>query len=256
MSKFTNHQEGTISWVDLGSSDAEVARSFYAAVLGWEYDISGPEFGYYANAKTADGQVAGIGPKMPGDESPSFWSAYFCSYDSEATCARAKTLGGTVLVEPMQVGEQGKMSILRDPAGAVFGVWQPINHKGVAVKMEPGALRWTESYSRDAAGAVKFYSALFGLKEKPVPGSGGYHMLATQEGEDVAGVMQMDENFPDGIPSYWQVYFQVENTDAAVDRARAQGAQVYTEPFNTGYSRVAVVADPTGASFSMFGPEA
>ena len=52
---------GTPTWVDLTTPDPDGARKFYHALFGWDYDISGPEFGSYANARSGPSLVAGIG---------------------------------------------------------------------------------------------------------------------------------------------------------------------------------------------------
>ncbi len=67
MPHYSSHKAGTLSWADLGSTDAATARAFYSAVMGWEYEVLGAEFGYYANAKYGGHFVAGIGGKMLND---------------------------------------------------------------------------------------------------------------------------------------------------------------------------------------------
>ena len=51
--------------------------------------------------------------------------------------------------------------------------------------------------------------------------------------------MQMDENFP-GPPNFWGVYFAVEDADATVETAKAEGARIRMEPFDTPPGRIAV----------------
>ncbi len=62
--------------------------------------------------------------QRPDENIPPNWTTYIGTQDADATVARAKELGGMVLNGPMDVPGQGRFAIIRDPAGAVFGVWQ------------------------------------------------------------------------------------------------------------------------------------
>ena len=64
-----------------------------------------------------------------------------------------KANGGMVFMEPMDVLDVGRMGIFADPAGAVFGVWQPGTHAGAGVVNEPGTLCWNELITTDVDGA-------------------------------------------------------------------------------------------------------
>jgi len=50
------------AWVDLASKDAAASRDYYAKLFGWKVEISGPDAGGYALAKSGGKDVAGIGP--------------------------------------------------------------------------------------------------------------------------------------------------------------------------------------------------
>jgi predicted enzyme related to lactoylglutathione lyase len=50
------------------------------------------------------------------------------------------------------------------------------------------------------------------------------------------------------------VYFAVEDTDATAARATELGGAVRVEPFDSSAGRIAVVADPQGAAFSIISP--
>ena len=57
-----------------------------------------------------------------------------------------------------------------------------------------------------------------------------------------------------GIAPHWLVYFAVDDADVAADRARRSGGQVQQAPFDSSYGRIAVLADPGGAVFSVLAP--
>ena len=67
------------------------------------------------------------------------------------------------------------------------------------------------------------------------------------DGKPIGGCMQMDENFPPGLPTHWMVYFAVADCDATADRAKALGGTVHVEPMDIPVGRMAVIQDPGGA---------
>ncbi len=54
-----------------------------------------------------------------------------------------------------------------------------------------------------------------------------------------------------GIPASWQVYFQVDDTDASVETATKLGGSVMSPPVDIPPGRFAVLADPQGAVFHV-----
>lgn len=80
-----------------------------------------------------DGQkmVAGfVGPRTDGSGWPSggpepHWVAYFGVDDVDTAAKKAQELGGKVLLPPTDVPKFGRAAVLRDPQGAVFGVFTP-----------------------------------------------------------------------------------------------------------------------------------
>jgi hypothetical protein len=62
---------------------------------------------------------------LPDDSMPAQWQPYVAVDDADRTTAKAKELGGSALVEPMDVSNVGRIAVLRDPQGAVFGIIKP-----------------------------------------------------------------------------------------------------------------------------------
>lgn len=241
---------GTPIWFDLSTPNLEAARAFYSAVLGWTWQVGGPEFGHYSNAFIGDATVAGAGP-MPPNAPVSAWMVYFGVASADEAAGRIAEHGGQVLMPPMDVGPFGRMAIAQDPTGAVFGLWQPGTHAGRQVADEPGAVCWSEVNTRGGEAARAFYSGVFGLNTSKMPGGGTeYWMMGTAEQGPCCGVLQMNAQWGE-IPPHWMVYFAVEDTEAAVERVRAAGGTVHVAPFDTPPGRMAVVGDPLGAVFSV-----
>jgi len=231
--------------VDYGASDVDAAKDFYGRLLGWEFTGGDPEDGGYLNATRNGEQAAGLGPLMDPSASPS-WTVYFATGDADATASRIREAGGSVVVEPMDVGPMGRMAIAQDPQGNTFGLWQSGTHTGCRVYNEPGALVWEEAAVDDPEAARAFYSAVFGFTFDEVPGAEGYTTFA-RGGDPLGGL----GGHQPGSPKGWSVCFAVASTDDAVAAVEAGGGKVTMAPMDTEYGRFAVVEDPWGAPFSV-----
>jgi uncharacterized protein len=145
----------------------------------------------------------------------------------------------------------------RGPDGR--GLWQPGRHRGAQIVNEPGSWNWSDLISTDATGAEAFYGAVFGWRADQIDmGEGpytlwrvpGYRAIhgAPEGFEDVVAGMRAA---PPGQAARWAVSFVVDDADAAAARARELGGSVVVEPFEVTFSRLAVVADPAGATFTV-----
>ena len=254
MTRTSKHEPGTVCWVDLMTTDAEAARTFYKALFDWTFAIGGPESGYYSMANLGDDHVAGLGQIPSGANMPSAWSVYFASTDLDATIARIKEHGGAVMMGPMDVMEEGRMGVFADPTGAVFGVWQPKRHIGAMRVDEPGAMVWREVMSPDAAKARDFYAKVFDLTTQKIEGGMEYWTFHKDD-QTVGGVMQMNDQMHDGMPPHWMTYFAVSDTDASAAKMTELGGKLYGGPFDSPYGRMAFGADPTGGAFAIIKPQ-
>ena len=253
MSEMTTYVPGTPSWVDLGSPDLDGAVEFYAGLFGWEVPASEnvEQTGGYRRATKNGRDVAGMMPLMQ-EGQPTVWSSYVAVEDADATAAAVKEAGGTVMAEPMDVMDLGRMAIFVDPTGAVFGVWQAGTFPGAGLVNEPGALAWNELGTRDPEAAKAFYAAVFGwgFEDKDMGEMGTYTLWKRGEAE-IGGMMDITGRVPDEVPAHWLAYFAVEDTDAAVEQVKGSGGDVRFGPVDIPAGRFAVVADPFGAVFAV-----
>ncbi|WP_168734936.1 VOC family protein [Deinococcus sp. KSM4-11] len=252
MPEATTHPAGTPTWFDLSTGKPEEAKAFYTALFGWEFEDYGPELGHYHRARKDGEEIAGMVPQSPQmPDMPSAWSVYFASDDAHADAARIRELGGSVLVEPMQVMNLGHMMVATDPTGAVFGLWQPIDFHGYTVAAEHGAPAWQEVLTRDSGKARDFYTTLFHSTAQAVPGGLTYYTLK-QGDTETAGIMQMDEgHWPASVPPHWMTYFAVDDVQQALKTAEEHGGRVNVPPFASPFGTIAILADPDGAVFSV-----
>ena len=84
----------------------------------------GPEYGGYRIFNRGETGIAGL-MTLPDDSMPAHWQPYVAVDDPDSTTARANELGGSALIEPMDVPNVGRIAVLRDPQGAVFGIFKP-----------------------------------------------------------------------------------------------------------------------------------
>ncbi|MGJ7441298.1 VOC family protein [Aquipuribacter sp. MA13-6] len=241
---------GTPCWVDYGAVDVDAAVGFYSEVLGWTPETADPEHGGYVMCTVRGHDAAGIGPSTtPGV--PSAWVTYLASTDADATAAAATEAGGMVLAEPFEVVGLGRMAIVADPQGAVFGVWQALGRIGSAIVNEPGGLTWNDAAHPDPAAARTFYARVFGYRYQALPGAGDvYRTFSVDGGHPLGGMGGLPA---EGVPAHWLTYFAVADADAAVAVARRRGASVGAGPFDTEFGRIATLTDPWGATFAVMG---
>lgn len=243
---------GAPTWIDLSTSDLARAQEFYGTVFDWTFESAGPDYGGYVNA-AKDGQpVAGLMYNDPQWNTPDGWNIYFHTADVAATVAASVTNGAKTCVEPMEVPDKGHMAMLADPAGAVFGLWQPIGHYGYEVVGEAGTPVWTELHSRDYAATLDFYRAVLGWQTEVMSDTDDFrYTTAIFGGEQLLGVMDSAAFLPDGVPSHWSTYLGAVDVDKTLAAVTDNGGTVLRPAEDTPYGRLAQVADPTGAMFSL-----
>lgn len=246
------YEQGVPSWADLATPDIDGAKSFYAALFGWDYHEEQTESVPYTMADKNGLSAAGIGP-LQGDM-PSVWTTYISVDDADEIAGAITEAGGTILMEPADIMDSGRIAMAADPTGAVFGIWQAKEHSGAAIVNEHGALNWNELQTDDVDKAVDFYTAVFGYEAETGEGvSGPYTSLSVGE-RAIAGAMP--KPVPE-IPNYWGVYFAVDDIDDALETAKDNGGQLTYGPMDIpDVGRAAGVVDPFGAHFTVIELEA
>jgi predicted enzyme related to lactoylglutathione lyase len=257
MTIHTSHAHGTFSWLELATTDATAAKRFYGELLGWSYEDrpAGPDM-IYTMCKLGDRYAAAlyaISGSPPG-ASPQ-WSSYVTVTDVDTTTREAIKRGSSVIKEPFDVMDVGRMAIFRDPTGAPLCLWTARKHIGAEVIDEPGALAWNELLTTDTKLAAEFYSGIFGWTTSAVDmGPAGTYTIFKRTGatRDVAGMMAMPADMK-GVPSHWLGYFAVADCDKSAGRASEQRGRVLVPPTDIpNVGRFAVVQDPQGARFAIF----
>jgi uncharacterized protein len=241
---------GNFCWFELGTSDQNAAKEFYAELFGWGYNDMPmpPEMGGVYTTWLKDDKDVGamyqLGPQMEGV--PPHWMLYVAVDSADATAAKITELGGELLMEPFDVMDFGRMVAFKDPTGATLSVWEPKEHFGADLVNATGSACWSELATTDVKKAGSFYSSLFGwsLKESS---DGMPYTEFNNQGQAIGGMTPMDG------PPYWTVYFAVDDCDASAERAKDLGATICHPPTDIpNAGRFAVIQDPQGAVFSIF----
>lgn len=249
MGERTSHSPGTISWSDLGTSDPDGAKSFYSSLFGWEQDdMPIPDGGTYTMLRKDGKDAAALSAAQEG--MPTVWNTYVTVESANNAAAKAGELGATVIAEPFDVMDAGRMAVIADPTGAVFCVWEPGQNIGAEIVNGPGALTFSQLNTADPDRAIEFYSGLFGWGSEPVEG-GNMRYWALSNGERMAGgIMEMPADM--GAPPHWLNYFGIESVEDAVGRIGELGGQIMLPPTELPGGKIIVASDPQGAMFGLW----
>jgi predicted enzyme related to lactoylglutathione lyase len=239
-------------WVDLSTADPKAAQEFYGQLFGWQMDVTDdPQYGGYAMAMNGELAAAGIGGTQ--DESqPNVWSLYIGTDDIDELTTKVTDNDGTVVAPPFDVGDQGRMAIYQDPSGGFISAWQG-SGAGSFVWDEDNAFGWAELNARGVGEVVPFYERVFGWTSRQSemgPDQPPYTEFLVS-GESILGAWEMNPMVPAEVPSYWQVYFNVDDVDAAFQKAIVLGAREMVAPQDFPGGRFAILMDPQGASFAL-----
>lgn len=135
-------------WTEVYTRQKDRVDAFYEKVFGFQgteldvsgadasgaagpgTDESGPDFRMWSPAGTEPGPETAVGGRsvitdaFPA-EMPSYFLSYFAVQDCNSTAGHAVRLGGRISAPPFDI-PHGRMAVLQDDQGAVFGVLQPL----------------------------------------------------------------------------------------------------------------------------------
>jgi predicted enzyme related to lactoylglutathione lyase len=172
----------------------------------------------------------------------------------DATIAQAQKLGATAHGPAMDIPQVGRYAVLQDPQGAVFSVFTAAGEMS-APPGETGQFSWAELNTTDYEAAWKFYSALFGWKERSQmdmgEGMGTYFMFQDPEEKTKGGISNMAKHM--GVPAHWLYYVTVDDMDACIQRIKKAGGKILNGPMPIpGNDVIAQCQDPQGAFFAVY----
>ncbi len=119
--------------VELTTDDLSGARKFYGALFTWKV-AAAPHMPTYLMIDTGKKATGGGMQPRPMPEAPTAWLPYVEVADVKKTLAKAKKLGGAIVVDAQPVGAMGVIGVFSDPRGAMLGVWSAAPKKKRAPK--------------------------------------------------------------------------------------------------------------------------
>jgi predicted enzyme related to lactoylglutathione lyase len=247
---------GYFAWYELMTTDVAAAAAFYRDVVGWGTKADSTSQPPYALFTAGEVPTAGLmelpaeGRKMGAMPR---WMGYVGVRDAYVAADRIKRLGGAIYVPPTDTNI-GRIAVAADPRGATFGV---IDRPQVTPQQstdsgKPGRIGWHELLATDVAKEVAFYCELFGWQAADTDNhlTDAYVSLSAG-GQVIGGAFK---NPTEKALPFWLIYFNVDDLDAAAERARAGGGQALVNDIELpGGSWVAHCVDPQGAAFSLQG---
>jgi uncharacterized protein len=264
---------GVPSWIDTTQPDPAAAAAFYGPLFGWEFEERMPpgSDGSYLMATLDGREVAAVSSAAPGSPVAA-WNTYVQVDSADEVAVTVRAAGGTVITEPFDVFDAGRMAVCADPAGATFSLWRPGTTQGAEIVNAPGSWNFSELYADDLDAAQRFYGAVFGWEADGIdmgalaglmvrlpgyadfleqfdPGIKQRHAdFGAPPGfsDCVAWILPLDEGAP-----HWNVTFSVADTDAVAATAQQHGGTVVVEPLDVPPVRTAVLRDPAGAQFTV-----
>jgi predicted enzyme related to lactoylglutathione lyase len=256
---------GDFIWYELMTSDADGAKAFYDAVVGWDIGEGVPEYGGYRMIGTSDGKSAGgllpLTDEMQEHGARPTWLGYINVADVDRAVTDIEAAGGKSLMPAFDIPNIGRIAMVLDPQGAPFYVMKPIPPAG-----EPNAqsdvfssdaqqrIGWNELSTSDPAAARAFYTEQFGWGTNDFMDMGemGEYRFIDHQGKRLGALCGL---MPGGQPK-WRFYIRVPSIAGAKATAESKGGTIAMGPHQVPTGEwILIGTDPQGAEFALVGGE-
>jgi uncharacterized protein len=241
------HHAGKFVWFDLLTDDAAAAKTFYAAMFGWQYE-PWPGFDRYAFIKSGDETIGGILTLKPHEgQKISQWFGYVSVDDVDAAVGQFEARGGKLWRGPVDIPGRGRAALVADPQGGFVALLR--SEKGDPPDGRQPAMNrwmWVDYVANDTVQASAFYAELFGYKAEVAERVGNREYYLFKQGDRLRAGM-FKNPWPKVRPN-WLPYIRVADPAELVEKTRQLGGIVVVEPrADLRNGSTAVVLDPTGA---------
>jgi predicted enzyme related to lactoylglutathione lyase len=119
------HIDHAIDYIEISASDVAVAKRFYSAAFGWEFNDYGPGYaGIRGRGRDADGNANKEMGGLRQDPGVSGRTPLVVLYaaDLDRTLASVRAAGGAIVKEPFTF-PGGRRFHFTDPSGNELAVW-------------------------------------------------------------------------------------------------------------------------------------
>ena len=238
---------GKFIWFDLATPAISNQKRFYGSVFGWTFESPVRTDDAYVFIKNDSRVIGGMFLHEPptGEQDGAAWIALMSVPDADNAAAVVRANGGSVEVDPANVGGRGHHAVFRDPAGAVFGVLHSTSGDPLDEEVEVGGIIWVDLFARDVDRMAQFYGALapFEIAERDITEDVSRKILSAH-GMPRAGIIPVDE---EANRSAWVPYVRVEDVEVTLGKVVEGGGFVIVAPDeNLHDGNLAVFVDPNG----------
>ena len=210
---------GQFVWYELTTPDVDASIKFYPRFTGWGTQRFDKDYVMWTTGGVPIGGIFRQTSEQKAQGVPPNWLPYVETNDVDATAAKAKSLGATVIVGPDDIPGTGRFAVLQDPQGAAFAIYRSSNQSGGwDGKPVVGRFSWHELMTTDYKTAAQFYSALFGWEkvgEEMDMGGGLMYYVFGQKGQMYGGMFNVTPDMA-GVHPFWLVYINVKDVGKAV----------------------------------------
>ena len=248
----SNWIPGKFIWHDLITHDISAVKLFYAGVFGWKFEAL-PGTDRYTVIRHNGEMIGGIAfsdRKIDG-KPISQWVSMMSVPDVDRGVTRIREAGGRVYAGPRDIADRGRLAIVGDPEGAVFGLVRTTGGDPPDREAGIGDWLWNELWSDDREAAGGFYATLAGFEmDTHETLAGKPYTVFKLDAEPRAGLLV--NPFPEEVTPLWLPYVRVANPAAVAAKVEGLGGQVLLKPDpEHRKGTVAIIADPTGAEVAI-----
>ena len=257
MAETEARQPSGFVWYELFTTDLDAAKAFYSAVVGWtvhDSGMGGPRYEIFGSSGIDVGGM--MSWTSVGESHPTSWMAHIHTSDIDAEAAAVEADGGGILRPPSEIPGVGRFSVVHDPQGAGYMLFQP-NGTETPPRLSPpaaGSVGWHELGTTDWEKAWDFYAGHYGWKKDMAVDMGPFGTYQTfRAGDGGGGMMNVPpETRPPDFRPGWLYYFVVESINAAADRVTQNGGVITHGPAQVpGGGWIVQATDPQGGRFAL-----
>jgi predicted enzyme related to lactoylglutathione lyase len=242
---------GKFIWHDLMCQDIPSVKKFYTELFGWTYmDLENSD-NEYAIVLHDNKPIAGIFKLKDSNRSEHYsqWINYLSVDNMTAAINYVKENGGSIYRETFQLPHRGVVSFVFDSQHAVLALVK--SSSGDPKDGEPiyNQWLWTELWTNDVDNSLKFYTDLFGYKNRTFQTrSDNKYYVLQKDGRPRAGIVKIPfEN----VKPNWLPYIAVKDPSEIVEKVKQLGGKVYLSTKGIVGNNAAIIADPSGAVFAV-----
>ncbi len=229
------HPNGSIYWIDLGTSHPQLTANFYGQLFGWA--ISAPDSSGYMLCSLENKLVAGLGISHS-NEQP-YWTVNFREEDLTDRVAKFERSGGSIMLDPTPSGPLGNFAMAADPQGASVGFWQPLQPSGMETRGQAGTFAGAMLISANPRVATNFYATAMDWQSNSQE-----NHLRLPDGSFAPVITQ--EKLPSNRPQ-WVTIFACTDKEDTSSRLCHLGGQIITDVND----RIRLAQDCSGALLGL-----